>query len=217
VRRGGFQYILHTGSGREELYDLRADPQALDDLTLNGRNPDEWREHLGLAHNVLVGPGWRVELGLPPGETVTLKLPKPCRVAGVIDPEAFAQRRANQVWGETPPVLTDDVATVLVSEDRQTLTITTGTAGSGTLYVLFDHSTSVGGTLTTRDGVWQVREGPQVGVPVVGRMDVRPGTVIQPPKGEAALIEEQVGAVPSADVSTRELLIRLGYMKEEAP
>lgn len=212
VRSRGHTYVLHTGSGQEELYDRAADPGEHRDLVPTGASPAAWRASLAAAHGVDVGPGWRAEVVLA-GEPITWALPRPARSAGVLDPEVFLPHRANQVWGESPAVRPADVAEVVLSEDGGTLTVTPGPVGRGTLWVRFDEPVPPGGTLAS-GGVSRELDGggPRLGFPGLHRLDVREGTVLVPPVGEVERLAAVLGALDTLDPGTQTMLEDLGYL-----
>jgi arylsulfatase A-like enzyme len=59
----GHKYAIETTSGRERLYDLAADPGERVDLAA-GADLAPFREALGRAHGMPVGPGWRIAIDL---------------------------------------------------------------------------------------------------------------------------------------------------------
>lgn len=183
------KYQLHTGTGREELYDLKADPQEARDLS-ESRDLEPYRARLREAHGIPVGPGWRIRFELPPkSETMTIELPVPATMADILDPEAIVEHRANVEWGELPKRIASDIGNVNLSSDKKTLTFGPGRYPEGVLYVMFDAAVdpagvkvSIGGkpvTLTDakrgrlwKDGTTQVL--------------VEPGTIVVPPVSEAS-------------------------------
>jgi len=184
----GHKYILHTQSGREELYDLAADPGEHHDLAATADLEPYWRA-LGEAHRMPVGRGWRVDVTLA-SDVLVLVLPGPCEAAGVIDPEAAREQRANFAWGEQPPLTPADVATVERSEDGRKLTVRRGSAGHGTLWVrfadevpeLFSVEDAHGERLgATRLGQRRLQLGPDM-------LRIRLGVVLDPPPNEASRV-----------------------------
>ena len=169
-----------------------------------------YRDALGRAHDMPVGPGWRIEVDLRPGEPITWELPAPAVSAFVIDPEAGRSGRANQVWGERPPVTPDDVAQVSLSDDGLRLSIEPGPRGDGVIGVIFAEPTAPAGTVRQGDKELSAIGSSQVLRVRDGRTQLvaRRGTVCQPPPGEAARIH----ALQSADDDALELLEALGYI-----
>lgn len=134
----GRKYLLHTGTGREELYDLAPDPRETSDLSA-AVDLGPYREQLSVAHGIPVGPGWRIDLDLDPADgPVTIELPAPAIQADVLDPESVVEHRANIEWGELPRRLPMEVGRVEPSADRRTLVFTPGPLPDGILYVLFE-------------------------------------------------------------------------------
>lgn len=203
------KYVLHTTSGEERLYDLAADPGERRDLS-QSTDLEPFRAALSRAHNMPVGPGWRIEVDLRPGEPFVWTLPAPAEHAFVIDPEANRRGRANQVWGERPPVLPEDVATVELSADGTTLTIAPGTTGEGVVGVIFAEPVAPGGELTRNGEVLETFGSSQAlrlrsqG----GELTARLGTVCYPPPGEAPRMQ----ALEAADADALDLLEALGYI-----
>jgi arylsulfatase A-like enzyme len=196
VIQGDGKYILHTDSGREELYDHAADPDEQVDLA-GDRDLTPWRAALSAATGWPVEEGWRIrlsELQAP----VTLTFPAPLREVGVIDPEAASPRRANLEWGEIPPIRPDDVATLTLSADRTVLTITPGPAPTGTLYLL-------GPDRLTRA---RTEDGEAVGDGHRDRvLRIEAGTVIVPRDSEAARLTALV------DPESWDALRAMGYVE----
>lgn len=200
------KYILDTFGGREQLYDLDADPAEVNDLA-PGLGPEglaPWQAALGRATGWPVGRGLRVDLrGRGP---FRLAADRPFQVQ-VIDPEADRPNRANLEWGEVAPVLPEDVAELRPSADRATWQVLPGKAGRGVLAVLADD----GGPLELRvEGGEEpvvlsgtVRWG---GVTLTGR----PGAVILPQDSVRQRLEGQ--ALGAGDASSMEALRSLGYI-----
>jgi arylsulfatase A-like enzyme len=202
VVTNGHKYVLATGSGHEELYDLTADPREQHNLAasteLSPYREALWRAHRGLV----VAPGWRVPLSLTGSEPLVLELPEPCLEAGIIDPQALTEHPVDVEWGEVPPQTAPDVGTVALSEDRRTVTFTPGKKPEGTLYVAMavpntplPSVTRAGQALSLPGGRWQA--GPE-------HLALEAGTVVAPPHTEAQ------GA--PAPVSEHDLLEELGYI-----
>ncbi|MEC8422536.1 MAG: sulfatase-like hydrolase/transferase, partial [Myxococcota bacterium] len=135
VVKNQHKYILETGSGREELYDLRADPEERHDRS--GRQDaglPAWRTALSDATGFPVELGWRIILQ-GTREPFSLTFPKPFTDAWIIDPEALRSRRANLEWGEVPPLLAGDVATLEARDGGRTLVVTPGREARGVLAI----------------------------------------------------------------------------------
>ena len=130
------KYILHRASGEEEFFDLLADPHEQHNLASERSDISEWYTALQSATGYPTGPGWHVHFTLK--APITLKFENPIEAIEIIDPEADRPRRANQEWGERPPLRPADVATVLLSADKQTVQVTPQISGNGTLAILGD-------------------------------------------------------------------------------
>ena len=128
----GWKYILHTGSGQEEVYDLANDRGETTDLV--DRAPPErlasLRAALAEASGWPVRPGWRLRFD-GPRRPVELVFDAPIADAGIIDPEAERTTRANLEWGERPQVTVSEVGTVSVSPDRRTVRFLPGPRAQG--------------------------------------------------------------------------------------
>ena len=136
VRTDRWSYTLWTASGREAVHDRRADPEERRPVQADAAILQALRRALADAHGAEVGPGWRVQIDL--SAPITLHLPAPARGAGVIDPEAARAPRANQVWGERPPLAPEDVATVTLSPDGRTVRVHPGAEGRGQVWIRVD-------------------------------------------------------------------------------
>lgn len=201
VRHGDWLYTLTTISGQEQAYHLPTDPTEQTNR-LAEAPVEALRAALSAATGWPVVQGWRIRLD-EPAEPFTLVFSEPIAGAGVIPPEAARTRRANLEWGEVPPRLPDDVATVTVSPDHTRVTVTP-THHAGTLYV-------AGPGPTTQAKVEQ--DGPayvvSAGNRVLGRSKARivPGTLILPTEREGAALSE-VG-----DPRLTEALRAMGYIE----
>lgn len=205
---GDIKYILHTVSGQEELYDLARDPGELNNLARVRQDElPRWRARLGEATGWPVGPGWRIDLTAL-SRPFEIRFESPIIEAGVIDPEAARERRANLEWGERPPVLPQDVARVTVSEDRLLVRVEPGTHPTGTLYVLGPGPLAAG---TISDGENEIPLQPALRVVGGARVRFRSGTVIVPKESEADYLHLDFGS--SDDDASIEALRELGYME----
>ena len=215
----GHKYVLHTGSGREELYDLTSDPGERQDLSAE-RALEPFREQLARAHHMVVGPGWRVRLlGGGWGDAVEIDLPAPAVAAGVLDPESVVEKRANIEWGERPRRVSADVGSVALTSDGRQLVFTPGDQpDGGVLYVIFADAENpasaqvriAGAPLTASEGALGPRFETKGGAVVLD-----PGTIVIPPMTEA----ERMGLVrpPEADDDLMGQLCELGYVEEGCP
>lgn len=206
----GHKYILHTKNGKEELYDLAADPGEHRDVAK--KTPLEpWRQALALAHDVDVGPGWRVKLKKSGDGPLTVTLPAPALSATVLDPEAITANPVNQAWGEVPPVRPEDVATLSLDETKTALTIRPGSKGQGTLLLRFSEAVPPQATLTVGDDAAEL---PSRGTAALKgwTVQITAGTVVVPPPGEAARMRATAGDASAAEL---EMLQALGYVEED--
>lgn len=199
VTTRGHKYILSTGSGAEQLFDLRADPGEHHDLSASAPL-DPYRAALHTATGWPVGPGWRIALTKQRGG-FTLTFSEPLLAAGVIDPEALRDHRANLEWGEIPPSVPTDVGVVTLSADRRTVTFRPGPKGTGRLYLLGPTATAVATTdtgATVQAGSVTLGEGAAV---------IEVGTVIVPEDSEAKRL------AGNHDPDAIESLRALGYVE----
>lgn len=208
VRAEGHTYILHTLSGREELYNLADDPHEREELVSAGVDPARFRPLLAQAHGVDVSPGWRVEVQLGT-EPIDIELPVPATRAGVIDPEAGRSQRANQVWGEQPPVLPSDIASVELLEQATKLRVTPSEHGSGTLYVMFDEPTPATGGVWLGKRVEALHDRGPIQLSREVSVAVRTGPVLYRPPGEAVRIAARTGWTELLPESQRAALAEL--------
>ncbi|HMV69790.1 MAG TPA: sulfatase-like hydrolase/transferase, partial [Myxococcota bacterium] len=208
------KYILTTGTGAEELYDL-ADDRAEKVNLASTTDTAPWLDRLLKAHHFDGGAGWRVQLRVAKHGKVTVALPAKARLAGVLDPELISKHPANQEWGETPKKLPDDVAQdVHLSDDGMTLTFTPGKQGTGTIYVVFDAATPAAGVT--------VRQGDQTGTTddqgevTLGEtsLTINPGNIVLPGPSEWERMQAcMTGSGVGTEVMTE--LEALGYVHKE--
>ena len=104
-----WKYILQIESGQEELYDLTTDAGEQHNRT--GDAPagrlDAMRQALSTATGWPIGPVWRLSMH---GALDTFRVDFPGGSgAGVVDPEAGEETRANLEWGEKPNLLQSDL------------------------------------------------------------------------------------------------------------
>ncbi len=212
----GHKYVIHTGSGLEELFDLSADPDEMKNIA-EQIDLEPYRLKAKEAHAIPIGPGWRIALDLDPKDApLRIELPAPAVAAGVLDPESIVQHRANIEWGELPKKLPADVGHVTLSDDKKTITFTPGAVADGMLYVLFDAAQAPDGAKVVlgerglplspakRGQAW--REGKR-------EVLIAPGTVVIPPPTEADRMGIGPGAAGAADET--QTLCALGYLTGE--
>jgi arylsulfatase A-like enzyme len=211
----GNKYVLHTASGEEELYDLKADPAEQKNLALS-TTLTPWREALARTHGMQVGRGWRVEVNLDPEaskSTYEISLPQTPVAVGVIDPEAVTEEPANTAWGERPKLVPADIGSVEVVGDKLVFHPGAKPLG-GLLYVLFNADVDPS-TVTISRGETQLvtiasrgKTGWRAGS---NRIEVKPGTVVIPPLGEGPRMRALMGEDFDADEQC-EMLFQLGYV-----
>lgn len=205
------KYVVLTGSGKEELYDLARDPGERENLA-GKQDTTRFQEALGTAHKMDVGPGWRISVTARPGAVFTVALPATALAAGVIDPEHITRKPANQEWGEVPKALPSDVGTVLLAADGRSLQFTAGPQGRGVLWVRFDAPIPAPGTVVTGpDGT--TAEADASGVANVGgdTFTLAPGVVLVPPASEWARMQACMGEGETSDETVCQLC-SLGYL-----
>jgi arylsulfatase A-like enzyme len=180
------KYVLVTGSGQEELYDLAQDPG--EKVNLAGQEDTlPYVAKLAEAHHMKAGPGWRITVQSQPDRRWVVALPRPAVAAGVIDPELITRHPANQEWGEKPRKTVADVGAVTLSADGASLTFQAGPVGDGVLYVMFDERIDASGASVRPEKGEATPVTPDAnGLATVGpnRFTFAPGVVIEPPPGE---------------------------------
>ncbi len=187
----GTKYLLHTATGQEELYDLTADRAEQHDLAPAASQVrlEELRHAMQEASGWPVRAGWRFALE-GRAAPITLRFDAPIAAAGVVDPEAERETRANLEWGELPEVTRDQVGRIRVGEDQRTVFFTPGPRASGHRIWVTCVATCPAGTLEIgQSGRALLGAAPLTAGPIeVGatRVDVRPGTLLEVPEhGEA--------------------------------
>ncbi len=206
------KYIVITGTGEEELYDLVNDPDETKNLAGSTDTAPYWSK-LAESHGVPAGQGWRVNVDLPEGKVFTIELPQPAVGADVLDPELIVRHPVNQVWGETPGTLPPDIATVEVSEDGKTVTITGGPKGKGVIWFLFDGEVDPDSVEVSSGGESVKSSGHKVAL-AGGTFSFKPGIVIAPPRGEIVRMRECASGM-NAGGNELDMLRKLGYVGEE--
>lgn len=209
------KYIIHTGTGQEELYDLEADPSEQRNL-VGERDLVPFHQALAEAHGMGIGEGWRVFVDVMPGSApFVFELPEAPRDAGIIDPERTTSSPNNQAWGEPPSRVPEEIGeTTLVGA---TFTWTPGhSPRQGVLYALFGKTLDPTTVQITRDGE-ELSLLPQPDGSVLWqsgreRLQVSPGVVVIPPPGEAQRIAALEGGTVEATDDQMALLRALGYV-----
>ena len=212
------KYILHTGTGREELYDLKSDPKEATDLS-STTDTSVFVDQLRIAHQLpeqAVGPGLRVRIQAnDPNWRLHVALPEECLQAGVLDPEVVLERRSNLEWGESPKRRVEDVANVTLDATGTQITVEPGSQPHGVLWVRCEKMPDVDKVALSlgedelvsqpgrkRNRVWSAE----------GRtFTVTPGWVLIPPPSEHARMAASSGE-DTPNQSELDLLKSLGYI-----
>jgi arylsulfatase len=199
------KYILHTASGREELYDLAADPGEQRDLAGGDLDLEPYRRAMETAFQWPVRSGFRVRLGHEPDTTV-LEFDQPIEGAGVIDPAAGERTRTNREWEQGGTPAPAEVGSVEVSPDRRTVRFVPGPAAAGqVIYVTCAGSCPTG---------WAEARGKRGRIGVAGPplaptgLRVEPGTLVTPLSADA---DFPTGSATKEQV---EMLKALGYIDD---
>ncbi|MBN1335209.1 MAG: sulfatase [Deltaproteobacteria bacterium] len=198
------RYLLRTGDGHEELYDLSTDPTQSRNLA-EGRAEElpAWRDRLARVTGWPVGLGWRIDYRGRTAGAFDLSCPEPITAAGVLDPESTRKRRANVEWGEQPRVRPEEVAAVFRATDGASVHVEPGPHPSGTILLFFDGDPPPACTLT-QDGR-STDFGP--GLPAAG-LTAQVGPCILPLESEATVF-----AAERADDDTLDALRAMGYVE----
>lgn len=213
VVHNNMKYILVTGTGEEELYDLGQDPAEQHNL-VGTRSTAPFVAQLGPAHGTRSGPGMRIEVSLRGADPVTVDLPLAAVEAGVFAPDLLSRTPANKAWGESPSRTEADVAEVTLLDDGRRLQITPGRWGNGTLFLLFADETPDPRSFAWGDDATLREEDDGLVVELQrARLKLRPGPVLVPPMPEATRMAACEGAATSDE--ERDLLIKLGYISED--
>jgi len=226
VVHDNYKYILHTGSGEEELYNLSEDFGETENLAKQ-LDTTPYVTALGESFGITTGPGWRLKVALGGSEPIHVKLPKPALGAGVLDPEALSAHRANQSWGEPPRRLPADVGKVEMDADKMGFRFTPGRHGAGTLWVHFAESVDEAPTIERsgqrigpacsenrpNDRCTKASEFKWAGAP--HSIVITLGNIVVPPVGEAARIKALRGDTSDINSDDLALLTALGYVGEE--
>ena len=212
------KYILHTGTGEEELFDLASDPGEARNVAA-GADLEPFRVRLGEVHGLDVGPGYRIQVRAEVNSgPVRITLPVAAMGANVLDPEAIVEHRANIEWGETPKKSPIDVGKVVLEDGGKAVVWTPGRKPQGTLWVRFPTPTPATGVTAEQDGKpvkvsVAAAPGPKGKTPPgCEGLCVSAGTVVVPPESEAARIAKSHGG--GDDLAQ---LCALGYVTEGCP
>ena len=220
----GHKYILHTGNGEEELYDLRTDPEEQHNLVGALDDRVRWWKALGEVHQAPTHQGWRISgsLARRTREQVEIHLPTPALSAGLFDPEHLIENPKNQAWGEAPRRTKEEIGAVSLSEDGLTVRWVPGPDPSlAVLYVSFpgDASVPVTGARITFDGTTDAVQRDPIGRWMWRaqrhKLEFQPGIVFEPPPGEAARMAAMAGDTDGADAQALELLRSMGYIHDD--
>lgn len=215
----GHKYILHTGSGKEELYDLEADPLETQNL-VGTRDTEPFFEQLALAHQIpapAAGPGLRIRVQADgPSWELKVGLPESCSQTGVLDPEVVVERRANLEWGESPKKVMADVGEVKLNEAGTEVLLQPGPKPGGIVWVRCPSLPDVDRVTLSLDGqalptptqrqnsrIWRT-DGPD--------FTVSAGWVLVPPPSEHARMTRGLEPDANPDQDEIDLLKSLGYI-----
>jgi arylsulfatase A-like enzyme len=210
------KYILWSGTGEEELYDLGADPAEANNLIGTATDLDVYRKALAAAHEMPVGPGWRIQASVVRTDDTpyVFTLPQPADDAFVLEPERTIAVRANEEWGETPKKVVADIGEVTLSDDKKTLTWKPGPKPTGgVIFVRFPAPVGVAGAamqfgaeaLPTETDA----EGRLSWSTATMNITIAPGTVFVPPIDEAERMANRVSE------DQRAMLAQLGYLDSD--
>ncbi|MDP2312620.1 MAG: sulfatase [Pseudomonadota bacterium] len=203
VVSGGWKYLLHTGSGQEEVYDLGADPHEQKDLIAEtpAERLDALRAAMETASGWAVRPGWRLRVE-GPRRPLDLRFDAPIADAGIIDPEAERSSRSNLEWGERPQIAVAEVGRIVVSEDRRSVRFVPGPRASGHRIQVSCLGPCPAGTVSVGESVTPLLEGSLAVAEL--RLEATPGTILDVPDAD-----EQLAAPESTQMQA---LQALGYI-----
>ncbi len=205
------KYILWSGTGQEELYDLKTDPGEKQNLAATA-DLTAYRTALGVAHEMPVGPGWRVKVSVVrvDKDPYVIQLPAKAVFADVLEPERTIAVRANEEWGEKPKKTKEDIGTVTLAPDGMSLSWAPGTKPTGgVLFVRFEAEADPKGAKIQRGGqdlpMGPTSDGAWGWTSSAMSITLVPGTVFDPPPDEA----DVMAAAAADDLA---LLEALGYL-----
>jgi arylsulfatase A-like enzyme len=202
-----YKYILHTSAGNEELYDLVADPEEKNNLArdADATSLGQMRAALEKATGWPVRKGYRVRVG-PAPEPTTFTFQAPILAASVMDPELNQDIRANLEWGETPVRLPAEVGTIVLSEDRKTVTFTPGSHPlGGTIFIQCEVDPCPDGTLVMGSVKTPVEPSRSAGGTLYA---IEPGWVLVPTDSP-----DDVDTAHGVSQTETEQLESLGYLR----
>jgi arylsulfatase A-like enzyme len=217
------KYILHTGTGREELYNLASDPMERDDIAAK-RDTSGYLEQLVLAHELepsSAGPGMRIRLaGNDTLTSLEVTLASTCQQAGVFDPELLVERRANLEWGESARRVVADVGSVVQEADGTAVRFTPGPQPQGTIWLRCEDAPSLEAVSVRVNG--ELIESKPKGrglrfASEAGNVDLLPGPLLVPPPGEFIRMQEQQqqNGPDQGDIALLESLGYVGHTEGE--
>ena len=130
---GDEKYVLTTGTGQVE-WTKAGVPQEGSSVELEGA--------LSQATGWPILQGWRLKFTNLVNPLI-LKSGREFGWVEIIDPEDLKAGRANIEWGEIPDHQPDDVASLVVSDDRKRLEIRPGRAPSGVVFIQGDSKATI--------------------------------------------------------------------------
>lgn len=199
------KYILHTTSGREELYDLRADPGEARDLAA-GADLEPYRRAMETAFGWPVRAGYRVRIPAHAGSAV-LTFDGPVQEAGILDPAAGERAPSNREWGQGGTASPGEVGSIALSPDLRRAWFTPGPAAAGQSFYVACPGTCPAGWLEANGSRGRIgAAGPALG-PTGFR--VEPGTLLLPRQRDA---DFPTGSTTREQV---EMLKALGYLRDD--
>jgi arylsulfatase A-like enzyme len=206
VVSGGWKYILHTGTGQEEVYDLQIDRGETTDRVadVGPERLDTLRRAMAEASGWPVRPGWRLRVE-GPRRPVELRFDAPIAEAGIIDPEAERSARANLEWGELPAVTVAEVGRIVVSPDKRSVSFVPGPRASGHRLYVSCEGPCPAGTVTVGSTTSPLLEG-ELALGEL-RLEAKPGTLLHVPTAD-----EQLAAPENAQMQA---LQALGYIEPD--
>ncbi|NCG18945.1 MAG: sulfatase-like hydrolase/transferase [Rhodobacterales bacterium] len=213
------KYILHTKSGQEELYDLGSDPGEQIDLAVAGKSTAPFQAALGQAHNMPVGPGWRLVLNARANSApLQFTLPAIPEAVVLVDPERIVDHRANQAWGEPATRVPGEIGEVTWETGTSTFEWAPGTQPRGGLvFVRFAEQQD---PMLTKIALNEREFSPKSfkdharWLAGADSVEFQPGVVFEPPPEEVARIRA-LGGAPAAAGDDRAMLEALGYIHDE--